>query len=422
MGSFKTYGGCNKFKISFIMKKQLIIILVLSSICFIGSCSQNAPEQKKTNSKSIPDDITVLSALPIEVPYPPDNPITENKAALGKLLFYDPILSGNKDVACASCHHPEYGFGESLEISIGVNGNGLGNMRNFKLPNDIPFVKRNSQTIINTAFNGISNNGQVDAINAPMFWDLRVKSLELQSLEPIKAFEEMRGHSYAENDALEKVLNRLKQINEYQLLFTNAFGSRNAITKENLAKAIATYERTIISNHSRFDEYMRNNQNIIPRKTLSQSEVEGMNIFLKSGCSKCHNGPMFSDYKTHTMGVVDNEKLRQADEGYEKKNAFRTPSLRNLRFTYPYMHNGKIGTIKEVLEFYEDLSGGKISNSKINPHQIDPLVHKLKVDFKDISLIVEFLSALNDETYDKSIPPKVPSKLKVGGNIGNEAN
>ena len=422
MGSFITYGGCNKFKISFIMKKQLIVILVLSSICFIGSCSQNAAEQKKTNSKSIPDDITVLSALPLEVPYPPDNPITENKAALGKLLFYDPILSGNKDVACASCHHPEYGFGESLEISIGVNGNGLGNMRNFKLPNDIPFVKRNSQTIINTAFNGISNNGQVDAINAPMFWDLRVKSLELQSLEPIKAFEEMRGHSYAENDALEKVLNRLKEINEYQLLFTNAFGSSNAITKENLAKAIATYERTIISNHSRFDEYMRNNQTIIERKTLSQSEVEGMNIFLKSGCSKCHNGPMFSDYKTHTMGVVDNEKLGQADEGYEKKYAFRTPTLRNLRFTYPYMHNGKIGTIKEVLEFYEDLSGGKISNSKINPQQIDPLVHKLKVDFKDISLIVEFLSALNDETYDKSIPPKVPSKLKVGGNIGNEAN
>jgi cytochrome c peroxidase len=338
------------------------------------------------------------------------------------LLFYDPILSGNKDVACATCHHPEYGFGESLEISIGVNGNGLGNKRNFKLPNDIPFVKRNSQTIVNTAFNGISNNGQADAINAPMFWDLRVKSLELQSLEPIKSFEEMRGHSYAEKDALEKVLNRLKQINEYQLLFSNAFGTNNAITKENLAKAIATFERTIISNHSRFDEYMRSNQTIIPRKTLSQSEVDGMNLFLKSGCSKCHNGPMFSDYKIHTIGVADNEKLGYADQGYEKKYAFRTPTLRNLRYTYPYMHNGKIGTLKEVLEFYEDLSGGKISNSKIKPEQIDPLVHKLKVDFKDISLIVEFLGALNDEAYDKTIPLKVPSKLKVGGNIQNEGN
>ena len=255
-----------------------------------------------------------------------------------------------------------------------------------------------------------------------MFWDLRVKSLELQSLEPIKAFEEMRGHSYAEKDALEKVLNRLKQINEYQLLFSNAFGTNNAITKENLAKAIATFERTIISNHSRFDEYMRSNQTIIPRKTLSQSEVDGMNLFLKSGCSKCHNGPMFSDYKIHTIGVADNEKLGYADQGYEKKYAFRTPTLRNLRYTYPYMHNGKIGTLKEVLEFYEDLSGGKISNSKIKPEQIDPLVHKLKVDFKDISLIVEFLGALNDEAYDKTIPLKVPSKLKVGGNIQNEGN
>ena len=92
------------------MKKQLIVIIVLSIICFIGSCSQNASEQKKSNPKSLADDITVLSALPVEIPSPPDNPISEKKAALGKLLFYDPILSGNKDVACASCHHPEYGF------------------------------------------------------------------------------------------------------------------------------------------------------------------------------------------------------------------------------------------------------------------------------------------------------------------------
>ncbi len=402
------------------MKKQLIVILFLSVLCFIGSCSQNAAEQKRSNPKSIPDDISVLAALPLEIPYPLDNPFTAKKAALGKLLFYDPILSGNKEVSCATCHHPEFGYGESLDISIGVNGNGLGTKRVFRFPNDIPFVKRNSQTIVNTAFNGISNNGQADAINAPMFWDLRVKSLELQSLEPIKAFEEMRGHSYEEKDALEKVLFRLSKINEYQLLFSDAFGTNNAITKENLAKAIACFERTLIANNSRFDQYMRGNQSILSRNILSQNEVEGMNLFLKSGCSKCHNGPMLSDYKTHTMGVVDNEKLGYTDEGFEKKYAFRTPTLRNLRSTYPYMHNGKIGTLKEVLEFYEDLSGGKINNPSIKPEQIDPLVHKLKVEFKDISLILEFLGTLNDETYDKTIPSKVPSKLKVGGNIGKD--
>jgi cytochrome c peroxidase len=401
------------------MKKQLVVILFISIICFIGACSQNEAEQKRSNPKSIPDDISVLAALPLEIPYPLDNPFTAKKAALGKLLFYDPILSGNKEVSCATCHHPEFGYGESLDISIGVNGNGLGTKRAFRFPNDIPFVKRNSQTIVNTAFNGISNNVQADAINAPMFWDLRVKSLELQSLEPIKAFEEMRGHSYEEKDALEKVLSRLSKINEYQLLFSDAFGTNNAITKDNLAKAIASFERTLIANNSRFDQYMRGNQSILSRNILSQNEVEGMNLFLKSGCSKCHNGPMLSDYKTHTMGVVDNEKLGDTDEGFEKKYAFRTPTLRNLRSTYPYMHNGKIGTLKEVLEFYEDLSGGKINNPSIKPEQIDPLVHKLKVEFKDISLILEFLGTLNDETYDKTIPSKVPSKLKVGGNIGN---
>ena len=363
----------------------------------------------------MPDDISVLSALPLELPVPPDNPITKEKTALGKLLFFDPILSGNKDVACATCHHPEFGFAESLEISIGVNGKGLGSKRNFNTPNDIPFVKRNSQTIINTAFNGIRNNKETDASSAPMFWDLRVKSLENQSLEPIKAFEEMRGHAYEENVALDIVIQRLKQIKEYRQLFENAFGRKDAISKENLGKAIATYERTLVANNSKFDQYMRGDQT-----KLSRNETDGMFLFLKSGCAKCHNGPMLSDFKTHTMGVADVEQLGFSDDGFEKTYAFRTPSLRNLRFSFPYMHNGKLKTLKEVLEFYEDLSGGKISNAKVKPAQIDTLVSKLKVEFKDISLILEFLTTLNDDKFDRSIPSKVPSKLKVGGNIENE--
>lgn len=384
-------------------------------ICFIWSCTQNSTEKTRSKSRLVPDDITVLAALPLEVPFPADNPITEKKSALGKLLFYDPILSGSKDVACASCHHPEFGYSESLEISIGVNGRGLGSKRAFRMPNDIPFVKRNAQTVINSAFNGIINNGKPDAATAPMFWDLRTKSLELQSLEPIKAFEEMRGHAYADSDAVQKVIERLKQIKEYRQLFEKAFDSKNAITKENLAKAIATYERTLVANNSRFDQYMRGNKTI-----LSRNEIDGMNIFLKAGCSKCHNGPMFSDFKTHTMGVADNEKLGFSDDGFEKKYAFRTPTLRNLRSTYPYMHSGKLTTLQMVLEFYEDLSGGKVSNPKVNRDQIDPLVNKLKVEFRDISSILEFLSTLNDESFDKSIPSVVPSNLRVGGNIGQE--
>ena len=391
------------------MSRQ-IISFVLAFILFVWSCSQPTTTETKT-SKPQPDALNVLAALPFEVPVPKDNPITNEKAALGKLLFFDPILSGKKDVACATCHHPDFGFAESLEISIGANGKGLGSKRDFVSPNDIPFVKRNSQTIINTAFNGLTKDGGIEASEAPMFWDLRAKSLENQSLEPIKAFEEMRGHAFKEAEILDKIIDRIKQIEEYQRLFKRAFGGKNAINKQNLGKAIATYERTIVSNNSRFDQYMRGDET-----ALSQNEIDGMMAFLKSGCSKCHNGPMFSDFKTHTLGVADNEKLSSSDDGFEKKYAFRTASLRNLRFTSPYMHSGKLKTLQNVLEFYEDLSGGQIKNPKVKPHQLDQLIDELKLDFRDISPIIEFLGTLNDEKYDRSIPEKIPSGLKVGGN------
>jgi cytochrome c peroxidase len=392
------------------MKKNKSFVLLSIYLAFIFGCSNNKSENKV--SKIQIDGISVLAALPQQIPVPSNNPITDEKIMLGKFLFYDPILSGKKDVSCATCHHPQFGFAENLELSIGVNGKGLGSKRQFLPPNDIPFVKRNSQSIINVAFNGIKNNEVIDPGKAPMFWDLRSESLENQVFEPIMAFEEMRGHSYGKENAIIEVLSRLKKIVEYQHLFEKAFNQKNAITKENLGKAIATYERTIIANNSRFDQYMNGD-----KTALSQNEVDGMHLFLKSGCSKCHNGPMFSDFKTHIIGVEDNVNLKDSDTGFEKKYAFRTPTLRNLRFTFPYMHSGKLKTLQNVLEFYEDLSGGKTANSYVKFEQVDPHIKNLNVDFKDISSIVEFLNTLNDDKIDKTIPHSVPSGLKVGGNI-----
>ena len=393
---------------AFKMGKNLVVFVF--GIILFSACHSNSDSKKIV--RPAPDDISVLGALPLLVTYPLNNPSTPEKIELGKLLFFDPILSGNKDVACATCHHPDYGFAESLDLSIGVNGTGLGGSRNFKQPNDIPFVKRNSQSIINTAFNGITNRGMIDPLQSPMFWDLRVKSLESQALEPIKALEEMRGHTFMENDALAKVISRLKEIEDYRKLFKKAFGGQDAITKDNLGKAIAAYERTLVGNNSRFDQYMRGNT-----AALTRNELEGLRLFLKDGYTKCHHGPMFSDYTTHVMGVPEQEKLRFSDSGYAKSYAFRTPSLRNLLHTYPYMHNGKLKSLENVLEFYEDLSGGKQANSRLQFSQIDPLVSNLNVDFKDIAFIVEFLGALNDEPLEKSIPARVPSHLLVGGNI-----
>jgi cytochrome c peroxidase len=386
------------------------ILIFLFMIYFIWSCSTNQVSEE--NGQTQFDQLTVLEALPEKVIFPPDNLYSEDKAKLGKILFYDPILSGNKDVACASCHHPDFGYAEFLDISLGVNAQGLSSSRSFNTPNDIPFLKRNSQSILNTAFNGITTEQNEEHFDAPMFWDLRVSTLEKQALEPIKAFEEMRGHGFEEKNVLQEIIQRLKNNVEYKALFKKVFNEKEPIMEQNLAKAIATFERTLVSNNSRFDQYMRGDNSV-----LSENELEGLQIFLKAGCTKCHKGPMFSDFKVHTLGVGDNEKLPVVDKGFNNQFQFRTPSLRNLRFTAPYMHNGTIKTLQNVLEFYEDLSGLKIQNPDIEASQVDPLLKHLKVNFKDISVIIEFLNTLNDDNYDKSIPKSVPSGLPVGGNI-----
>lgn len=383
-------------------------LLLLSLIW--GSCG-DTPSQKMVVNETHRVS-TAITALPKTVKTPQNNRPSKEKELLGKLLFFDPILSGGKDVACATCHHPGNGYSEFRDLSIGPNARGLGSKRKFNKKNDIPFVKRNSQTIINSAFNGIDTYKRYDPVNAPMFWDDRVKSLEDQALEPIKAFEEMRGHGFAETEILGIVVERLKNIPVYRELFEAAFQEKDVITVENLGKAIASFERTLVTNNSRFDLYMRGEQNAI-----LLSEKEGFELFKSVGCVNCHNGPMFSDYKPHVLGVPQNKKLPIPDAGIQDSFQFRTPTLRNLRFTAPYMHNGSLSTLKQVLEFYEDISNGKERNPLVPKEQYDPFVRELNLSVKDMSLIISFLNTLNDNGFSKDIPETVPSGLPVGGNI-----
>ena len=351
----------------------------------------------------------ILSALPQTVKAPPDNPISADKAALGKLLFWDPILSGNRDVACASCHHPRFGYTDNRDLSIGVNGIGLGEERQFATPNSIPFVKRNSQTLLNVAFNGMDESGRYDPAAAPMFWDMRVTSLEAQALEPIKAFEEMRGDAYGQDKAVGAVVARLNATAEYRALFRKAFGGEDAVSAGNLAKALATFERTLLANNSPFDRYMRGDRN-----AMSSAQIEGMERFERTGCTNCHSGPMFSDYKPHVLGVPDNPKLAQSDTGIAgAPYAFRTASLRNLGFTAPYMHDGAFQTVREVVRFYRRPP----RNPNVSRREVDPLVRQLRRPARAADELVEFLSALNDDSFDKSVPSHVPSGLNPGGRI-----
>jgi cytochrome c peroxidase len=402
------------------MSKRSAVLLGLTSVLVLLVSSTDSQGQRRDRDRFSSTRPTI-SALPQSVNAPPDNLLTADKIALGKLLFWDPILSGNRDVACVTCHHPRDGYAEDRDLSIGVNGVGLGRNRRFQSPNSIPFVKRNSQTMVNVGFNGIGQTGQYSPADAPMFWDVRVKSLETQALEPIKSFEEMRGDAYPEEKALETVVARLNAIPEYRALFAKAFGGENPVNATNLGKAIASFGRSLVSNNSPFDRYMRGD-----RDALTPAQLEGMERFERVGCTECHNGPMFSDYKVHVLGVPDNRTLPQTDRGMADMPsafrtasfegtpyAFRTASLRNLRYTAPYMHNGRFSTLGGVLEFYDDLP----ENPNVRRRDVDPLARRLDDPDDAADAIIAFLDALNDDSFDKSIPSRVPSGLNVGGRI-----
>ncbi len=363
---------------------------------------------------------TRLSALPLELPAPPDNPTTPARVSLGRLLFWDPILSGGRDVACATCHHPDLGYSDGLDLSIGADGVGLGPARAFVPGHPSGLVKRNSQTVLNVGFNGMTADAEATPAAAPMFWDLRVRSLEAQALEPIKTLEEMRGAAHPEAGAVATAIQRLNGISEYRRLFAEAFGGKSPVSERNLGRALAAFQRTLVAVNSPFDRYMRGDTT-----ALSPVEVRGMERFQSAGCINCHSGPMFTDYAAHVLAVPDNPKLPETDSGVNKTYAFRTPSLRNLGATAPYMHNGVFRTLPDVLDFYRRISrgGGRGGrgpgnvNPQLSRDQIDPLARRLNMRGRGERDLIAFLRALDDPDFDRTVPQRVPSGLTVGGRL-----
>lgn len=396
--------------------KFFLFVLILSTLV---ACQKD----ENPTTENAPLDIPEITDI-----NPPSNPDegdgTVDEAAvgeLGRLLFYDPILSGGRDVACATCHHPDFGYADGRALSIGVEGEGLGPDREHLTPDQTGFVIRNSPTIINTAFNGTDENGNYDRALAPMFWDNRVLSLETQALGPIQNFEEMRGHAFGEDVALDSIVNRLLQNTEYRGLFTAAFGEENAVTTENIGSAIATFERFITATDSPFDRYQAGDQ-----AALNAAQIRGMNRFNQIGCDNCHSGPMFSDYQLHTLGVPDNPDINGTDAGADGSYNFRTPTLRNLTETGPYFHNGVGGNLQQTIAFYRTArnfaannggpgggpGGGLNINPNVNRNQIADEVRDLNnFDNNDIQDIIAFLQALNDPDFDREIPTEVPSGL-----------
>jgi cytochrome c peroxidase len=364
-----------------------------------------------------------LSALPPQAAVPASNPTSPARVALGRLLFWDPILSGNGDVACATCHHPDFAYTDGRDLALGTKAAGLGPLRAGVAGESVRPVRRNSQTLLNVAFNGLTIDRVDDPAKAPMFWDVRVRSLEAQALEPIKAQDEMRGDAYPEAGAVSAAVARIAENAEYRRLFADAFGTTKAVNAVNLGRALAVFERTLVAPNAPFDRYMRGDTD-----AMTAEQIRGMERFEATGCINCHNGPMLSDFTPHVLGVPDNAQLQVSDSGSGDSYGFRTPSLRNVGLTAPYMHNGVLTSLDDVVDFYRRVSRGRgrgrggrfqqrTQNSNVTPADLDPLLRQLNMRGRGQREIVAFLGALDDPAFDRTIPARVPSGLSVGGRL-----
>lgn len=307
-----------------------------------------------------------LVPLPKAAPAPHDNPTTPEKVSLGKQLFFDPRLSGDNTISCATCHLPEKAFGDGVALGQGIGGEKLA---------------RNTQTCLNVGF--FDN----------FFWDGRSATLEEQALGPIQSPDEM-------NQNLDQLEHELNLIPAYVRQFKSIFGTKP--NRDGIAKALAAYQRTLVTEPSPFDRYLAGD-----KKALSADAIRGLELFQgEAGCTQCHHGPLLSDSKFYRLGASYRDDGRAKITGKkEDRYRFRTPTLRNVSETAPYMHDGSLKTLYEVVEFYYR----GIPNA--GPDGLQPDTAALSgQSFSEISLLVAFLNSLTGKSPDET-PPTLPAIL-----------
>ena len=283
-----------------------------------------------------------------DIEYPDDEAPSELEITLGKTFFFDTRLSINRKQSCASCHNPDLGFSDGMASGIGAMGGDLG---------------RNTPHIYNLAW------------SSAMFWDGRMETLEQQALGPIEAAGEM-------NMPLDQLLPRLKAVKYYQQTFDEVYGA-NGLNKSTLGRAIAAFERTIISTDAPFDRYLGGD-----KTAMSDSQIRGLKLFKgKGNCIDCHDGANFTDDSYHNIGVGDSDKGRAEISGEKSMTgAFKTPGLRNIVFSAPYLHNGSAASLEEVIELYN--VGGK------SKKHLDKLIKPLHLNKQEKFDLISFLGAL----------------------------
>ena len=309
-------------------------------------------------------------ALPDTAPAPADNPTTAAKVELGKMLFMDPRFSSTGTVACNSCHNVMEGGDDSRTTSMGVHGKTGG---------------RNAPTVWNSAFHSVQ------------FWDGRAPLLEDQAKGPVANPVEMGMKD------VETAMERVRKIPGYKAYFDKAFGE-NSMTVDNAAKAVAAFERTLITPNSAYDKYVKGD-----KQAMTEQQIRGMDTFASSGCISCHSGAAFNGpqmklgegYFTKFPTFADSEYVAQYkladDKGRQEvtgnvadANMFRTPTLRNITDTAPYFHNGSVNDLAEAVRV--------MAKTQLNKDLSDA----------EVADIVAFLGALTGE-YPEIIMPRLPA-------------
>lgn len=346
------------------MLKSIYLSLLL---LLLISCSSKGEEESVYTPVPANLEIPELFQQKLIAPViPTNNPLTEEGIALGKKLFFDPILSKDNTQSCASCHDPKNAFTDDTRFSEGVDGK---------------FGTRNSMPLFNLAWN----------FDERFMWDGKELSIERQAFSPVRNPIEM--HSDWKN-----VAKKLQEHDEYPILFQQAFGA-SKIDSTFVTKAIAQFERTLISGNSKFDQYL------LGKVELTSEEQNGFNVFMdetRGDCFHCHgsdNNPLWTDNKFHNNGLDETFTdigLGAVTGDPNDNGKFRSPSLRNLKFTAPYMHDGRFATLEEVINHYSE--GLKLSST------IDPLMKKanqggVQLSDKDKADLKAFLLSLSDDNF-----------------------
>lgn len=298
---------------------------------------------------------------------------------LGRLLFFDPVLSADKNLSCANCHNPDLGFSDGMDRSVGARGQ---------------ISQRSAPTLWNSAFLQV------------FFWDARAQSLEEQAIGPLFSDKEM-----ANTPA--QLLADLKQVPAYPKLFEQAFpNTEDALIIDNIATALAAFQSSLISLNSPYDRYAHGDA-----KALSPNELEGLNVFRSfvARCSQCHTPPLFTNQQVAVIGTPEPAGLPRDIGAAETFNAkrltggFKVPTLRNIAHTAPYMHSGRFATLREATEFYTKGRGHAVPEGEellLHWHISDPNLTDSELD-----RLVDFMGALSDESFMPEVPTQVPSGL-----------